>query len=215
MFLVCGHTKNVCDRMFKELKQKFHHKNVYTMGQLMDVLNYSPKVNAVRAPSEMHFDWGTYFDKLYKRPANGTVTKNHIFQAEMSSLGHITTERIKGTDVTVQNLNVLKSTSTGSTKGGRTRTLRHAKPSCITPPGLKPIKQVELYKKWGPVVPEEFRDEICPKPSDRIINQVKSERAQKLKSKQSTKKKSPKTKAPKKKATKKKSPKNKAPKKKN
>ena len=80
VFLVCGHTKNVCDRMFKELKQKFHHKNVYTMGQLMDVLNYSPKVNAVRAPSEMHFDWGTYFDKLYKRPANGTVTKIIFFK---------------------------------------------------------------------------------------------------------------------------------------
>ena len=196
--------------MFKELKQKFSNKNVYTMGQLMGVLNYSPKVNAVRAPSEIHFDWGTYFDQLYRRPGNGTVTKNHIFQAEMSSLGHITTERIKGTDITVQNLNKLKSTSSGSIKVGRTRTLRHAKPSLITPPGLKPIKQVELYKKWGPVVPEEFRDDICPKPSDRIINQVKSERAQKLKDKQSTKKKSPKTKAPKKKSTK-----NKAKKKKN
>ena len=115
----------------------------------------------------------------------------------------------------MQNLNVLKSTSTGSTKGGRTRRKRHAKTSRITPPELKSKKQVELYKKWGPVVPEEFRDEICPKPSDRIITQVKNERAQKLKSKQPTKKKSPTTKYPKKKAPKKKSPNNKAPKKKN
>ena len=61
--------------MFKELKQQFHHKNVYTMGQLMDVLNYSPQVNAVRAPSDMYFDWGSYFDKLYKRPGNGTAKK--------------------------------------------------------------------------------------------------------------------------------------------
>ena len=64
VFLVSDHTKNVCDRMFKELKEQFHHKNMYAMAQLMAVLNYSPMVNSVRAPSEINFDWGTYFDKL-------------------------------------------------------------------------------------------------------------------------------------------------------
>ena len=84
----------------------------------------------------------------------------------MSNLAHITIERINGTDLSVQNLNKLKSTSTGSTKGGRTKTLRHSKLGRITPPGLRPIKQVKIYKNWGPVVPEEFREEIFPKPSD-------------------------------------------------
>ena len=31
IFLIMGHTKNMCDRRFKDLKNKFHHRNVYTM----------------------------------------------------------------------------------------------------------------------------------------------------------------------------------------
>ena len=45
------------------------------MDKLMNVLNYSPKVNPIRAPSELHLDWDNYFEKLYKRPASGTVTQ--------------------------------------------------------------------------------------------------------------------------------------------
>ena len=30
-------------------------------------------------------------------------------------------------------------------------------------PGLKPIKEVELWKKWGQYVPGEFKAEICPR----------------------------------------------------
>ena len=43
-------------------------------------------------------------------------------------------------------------------------------------PRLRNIKQVDLYHKWGPLIPEKFRDEICPKPSDKIIQSVKDER---------------------------------------
>ena len=43
-------------------------------------------------------------------------------------------------------------------------------------PGLRNIKQVELYHKWRPFIPEEFRDGICPKPSDKIIKSIKDER---------------------------------------
>jgi hypothetical protein len=36
-------------------------------------------------------------------------------------------------------------------------------------PGIKPIKQVELYKKWRPFIPSQFCDEICPRPSDESL----------------------------------------------
>ena len=213
VFLVCGHTKNVCDRMFKELKQKFHHKNVYTMSQLVTILGWSPLVHVIRAPSELHYDWDTYFDRLYKRPATGTINKNHIFRADDSQYALLTTERVKGVDVQKQNLNKLKPTSTGATKAGRTRILKYGKVEVIKAPGLKPIKQVELYQKWRPLVPEEFADEICPKPPDSILETVKNERAEKKakkapkKNAQALKKKAqaPKKKVPKKKSQKKKS----------
>ena len=31
----------------------------------------------------------------------------------------------------------------------------------LKPPGIKPIEKVELSKKWGPLVPEEYRNEFC------------------------------------------------------
>ena len=187
IFLVCGHTKNVCDSMFKQLKHKFHHKNIYTMHQLMNALHYSPKVHAVRAPSEVHFDWDALFDKIYKRPAAGTVNKNHIFRAELSVKAHLITERIKGVDVVVQNLSKVKPTSKASTRAGRTRQVRYGKPQVIKATGIKPIKQVDLYKKWGPLVPDEFREDICPKPCDRILKVVAEERATKQRAKVSKK----------------------------
>ena len=33
-------------------------------------------------------------------------------------------------------------------------------------PGLKPIKEIEMYKKWRDIVPIEYWEEIPPKPSD-------------------------------------------------
>ena len=83
----------------KELKQKFHHKNVYTMSQLVTVLDYSPLVHVICAPRELHNDWDTYFDRLYKRPATGTINKNHIFRTDDSQYALLPTERVKGVDV--------------------------------------------------------------------------------------------------------------------
>ena len=34
VFLVAGHTKNICDQLFKQLKGGFYHKNVYTKMSL-------------------------------------------------------------------------------------------------------------------------------------------------------------------------------------
>ena len=38
VFLIAGHTKNICDRCFKVLKMNFHPKNVYTFDQVIKVL---------------------------------------------------------------------------------------------------------------------------------------------------------------------------------
>ena len=169
VFFVCGHSKNVCDRLFKELKQRFHHKNVYNMSQMVSVLNVSYKVHVIRATSKLHYDWDKYFERLYKRPAAGTINKNHIFRADESQRAQLTIERIKGVDAKMQNLNKLKDTSSGTHKGGRTRILKYVKVELIKPPGLKPIKQVEFYTKLRPLVPDEYKDDIRPKPHDSVL----------------------------------------------
>jgi hypothetical protein len=46
-------------------------------------------------------------------------------------------------------------------------------------PGLRPIKQVELYVKFRPLVPEPYRDDICPKPSAEVMARVKEDKKSK------------------------------------
>ena len=38
------------------------------------------------------------------------------------------------------------------------------------------IKQVELYSKYRPLVPKEYRDECCPKPCKEVIEREKSKK---------------------------------------
>ena len=107
------------------------------MSQLVTVLDYSPLVHVIRAPRELHNDWDAYFDRLYKRPAAGTINRNHIFRTDNSQCEQLTTECIKGVDVQKQNLNKLKPTSTGASKAGRTRILKYGKVEIIERPGLR------------------------------------------------------------------------------
>jgi hypothetical protein len=58
----------------------------------------------------------------------------------------------------------------------------------IQPPGLKEIKQVELYSKFWRFVPEEFNDIICPKLSDEILDNIKQARSDKTRIRNSNKK---------------------------
>ena len=43
----------------------------------------------------------------------------------------------------------------------------------LEPPGLKEIKQVSLYEKYCHLLPQEFRDIMCTKPPDDVIDCVK------------------------------------------
>jgi hypothetical protein len=51
----------------------------------------------------------------------------------------------------------------------------------LTPPGLRPIKQVKIWKKFRPFVLRQYWDELCPRPIVEVILQVKDDTAQKRK----------------------------------
>jgi hypothetical protein len=63
----------------------------------------------------------------------------------------------------------------------RDRSLQRHVLTPIPAPGLKEIKQVEMYSKLRKFVPEEFRDEICPRPSQQVIDNIKKTRSEKAK----------------------------------
>ena len=58
----------------------------------------------------------------------------------------------------------------------------------LIPTPLKPIKQVELWKKWGPLLPEDARNVTCPKPTNDVIKSIKDRNIEKGKIKAKQKK---------------------------
>ena len=46
----------------------------------------------------------------------------------------------------------------------------------MTTPWIKTIKQIELAKKWCPLVPEEYREDVCPIPPNEIVEKYRKEK---------------------------------------
>jgi hypothetical protein len=50
-------------------------------------------------------------------------------------------------------------------------------------PGLREIKQVEMYKKYRSLVPAEYRAELCPEPAKEVLDREKKRKNAKSKAK--------------------------------
>ncbi len=172
IFYVRGHTKNACDRLFNQLKLQYHRSQVFTMGQMVQLLNSSLNVSFKEARSEDFADYGALLDKFYKKFPAGTIQRNHIFWVDDSNPTRIYTKISDEADVEVLNL------QTGQHRD-RVQSLQSYNLALIPAPGLKDIKQVELYTKFRKFVPFEFRDEICPRPAQQVIDNIKKARSEK------------------------------------
>ena len=53
----------------------------------------------------------------------------------------------------------------------------------LEPPGLAPIKQVEMYTKWRPLLKPCNQEITCPRPSEDVIQKVKNEQNAKARNK--------------------------------
>ncbi len=182
-FYVRGHTKNMCDRIFNLLKKRYHHSNIYSVKSLSLLLNEIDNITYTHVLSDVFFDYLQLFDNFYKKFQPGTVKKHHLFLVEAE---HPPTMIAKsyhndefGSHSTfdhniIMNDQIIKMKDAFNNK------------FLLRVPGIKPIKQVGLWKKWGKFIPHHERQELCPKPSDEVIQFVASERTAKRSSKKRT-----------------------------
>ena len=87
IFLIMGHTKNICDRRFKDLKNKFHHHNVYTMDQLLKTLSNDNKeyINVIPVDKYSFNNWDEFFTtKLSYKKGIKDCSKYHCFYYDNS-----------------------------------------------------------------------------------------------------------------------------------
>ena len=197
IFLVMGHTKNICDRRFKDLKKSFHKRNVYAFNQLIKVLGKGSNGDEKSKYVDVHtiekkdfYDWDTFFNQFYKKSIKG-VSKYHCFLYANSQDGYLHKKTtITSSEEDKEKLIKLKKSATKEDRNVWVSALKATFPEEESHPGLSEIKQVELYLKWRHVLPDEFQDIMCPKPSDTVLDKIKNQKREKAKTKLAQKKQS-------------------------
>ena len=164
-FYIRGHTKNACDRLFNQMKLNYRKAQVFTMDQLLNKLNEQPNVTVLQSTPHMFLDYSEMMDAFYSK-FKGNVTINHVFAVHDSS----PTMMLLKADVDSETLRVnFKKRGTG-TDAERVDNLQKFVSKQLKAPGVKDIKQVELYNKWRRFVPDPFKDVMCPWPDDEYNN---------------------------------------------
>ena len=197
-FLVKGHTKNAADRMFNLLKNHYHKRDIFTYEQLYDTLNTNQYVDVFKMrPCHFH-DHRKWQDTIYKTPEGGEFKRTHVFTICAANSGipalrnrrefsSTTLLKQDNKESTIRYNDLLPTTKSRKAQRlnpeERVRKIANMERDLVelVPTGLKPIKQVELWKKWAPLLPEEFREATCPKPSDEVINSIKERNREKSK----------------------------------
>ena len=177
IFLIMGHTKNICDRRFKDLKNKFHHRNVYTRKQLIDTLSSDNEkyVKVIPVDKNSFYNWDEFFTKkLSYKKAIKDWSKYHCFFYDNCQKGVVFKKNtVINSTVTKEIIHKLYDSPTWN------NSLSILFPDLEKSPGIADIKKVELYTKWRKLIPSQFQDEICPKPEDNVLLKIKAQKAKK------------------------------------
>ena len=191
LFLIKGHTKNICDRMFNLVKHEYHDLNIYSEDDLDAALGKHAQVSLFRLQENKFFDFESFFYGYYTEP--DAVTKFHLFEygfhPTATMMRAMTYAKAMGDEISWQNLQPSSRTKRkykDLTIDERVVQLRLIEDELmqLTPPGLPPIKQFELWHKWRKIVPDEHKDITCPKPSDEVLKKYKEKKMKTRRQKQ-------------------------------
>jgi hypothetical protein len=83
LFYVRGHTRNACDRLFNQMKIRFHKDQVHSYRMALKILNSQPNVSMIDVNQDMFKYYGKMLDSFYSNFEPGTIRINHIFKVDM------------------------------------------------------------------------------------------------------------------------------------
>ena len=197
LFLVKGHTKNACDRLFNLVKLDYHRRNTYSYDELMESVNSNSDVDAMKMEKGDMRNYLEWQDKYYRTPKPGGFNQTHIFTIEGNQNGGVPTRMLmndnhgseRRIDIllpTKRNKKAAYIADPAERKSKIANMLDEL--NVLDAPGLRPIKQVELYTKWRPLLPPHAAAVTCPKPTDEVLNMVRDEKKSKAAAKRVAKK---------------------------
>ena len=144
IFLIKGHTKNDCDRMFNLMKYDYRKVDCFTPSELIALANKHPQVEAIGMELHEFKDWDALEDTMIKLLPG--VKKNHIFCVKAKDSNAIMVQEHASGPIT---RHVLVREEYQERDWRPLFALQQ-----VVPPGLPDIKWNELYAKWGKYVPE-------------------------------------------------------------
>ena len=177
VFLIAGHTKNVCDRLFKDLKKDCHKADIFSLKELVKLMNNNDKVTCMDVTHANFENWSGMFDDAYKKLESNTTNKNHVFSYSKEDLAAIETQRVITSVKHRQFLAKSKKKTPWTVKNHAERICRvcDLEREVIPRVGLKDIKAVELSKKYFPIIPDDKKEEflkMAPAPCQLVLDKV-------------------------------------------
>ena len=145
IFLVKGHTKNPCDRMFNILKLKTKKANLYTPTTLLAALKAQEQVDAFFF--DKFYDWNEWENRFMRATIPG-IKSFHVFTVDATVDEGLSMQRATHHGAEVDKIAVV----TGCNQ--HNRSWLSTSPNVLPKLGITDIKHVELYDKWRPLVPE-------------------------------------------------------------
>ena len=103
-FLVKGHTKNTCDRLFNKLKEKYRKRNVFTFDQMIALMN-NEYCTVLKSSVTDFKDYDEFLGDFYC--CLKVVLKHHIFECRRNENNEIVFESQEG-DVNSPEKNCIK-----------------------------------------------------------------------------------------------------------
>jgi hypothetical protein len=181
IFLVAGHTKNAADRLFNLLKKEYRQNNIYNMSMLIDKLNQHRLIDAIKVEPEDFRNWDEFLNSIYVPMPGGVVKNYQFFQSSLWRPGWMQAQLSSSSDS--EGIRVdMRNTKIGEEE----RKVLLSKPfdindrvAMITPPGVRAIKQCEMYNKWQQFIPAEHITDIYKQPDEDIVNELKDDKQKK------------------------------------
>ena len=180
-FLVRGHTKNTCDRLFNLLKAKYRKENVFTFDQMIRLMT-NEYCTVLECRNEDFKDYDSFLSDFYCRLKK--VLKHHIFKCNKTDEGKIIFESNEGNIENPKTTNYKKVYKQGfygrndfpMTPAGLKEALTNRidiidtyLKEVLIPPGIPAIKQVGMFQNFRPLVELEYRDnELYKSPPKKV-----------------------------------------------
>ena len=199
-FLVRGHTKNSCDRLFNLMKRNYRKRNVFSYNDLMELMK--TRQCTVLPSEEKDFqDYDDYLGSFYCKLKR--VEKDHIFECWKDENGKVQFLSKEGALIKADTMNyetVCKKGFWGRNRyregiDGLNRAIKERpniigryKVKTLEPPGIPAIKQVGMHQNYGPLVPDQYKnDELYRNPPKKVWEQYLGDKAARDKQKKERK----------------------------